>query len=112
MDIVVRGLETGLLIWFVLLAMIIGYRVLSGDIDTTGLLSQELGNARAAPERVVSMAAFPVVIISYAASALHADVSAVHPSLPDLSEKLLMLLTGGNGIYLTGKIARVYRRTP
>ena len=105
MDIVVRGLEAGLLVWFGLLAAIIGYRVLSGDIDTTGFLKHKLSSTTVAPERVLSMSVFPVVIISYVFTALHADVSGPHPMLPELQENLLLLLTSGNGLYLVGKIA-------
>jgi hypothetical protein len=36
---------------------------------------------------------------------MHADLGAAH-SLPDLSDKMILLLTGGNGLYLAGKIAR------
>ncbi|MEJ2377566.1 MAG: hypothetical protein P8Y53_20035 [Pseudolabrys sp.] len=47
------------------------------------------------------------MIVSYIFDALHADLSVAHPSLPDISDQLVMLLTGGNGLYLAGKIARV-----
>jgi hypothetical protein len=97
--------ELGLLVWFALLAAIIGGRVLSGEIDTTGFLRTR-HHDEVAPERALSMAIFPIVILSYAFSALHADMSVRPPSLPELPDNLLMLLTGGNGLYLAGKIAR------
>lgn len=105
MSLIFRVFEAGLAIWFVALAAIVIGRVLRGEIDTAGLLRHGGGDAAVAPERVVSMLAFPVVLASYALSALHADVAAT-PALPDLSENMLLLLGGGNGLYLAGKIAR------
>jgi hypothetical protein len=51
---------------------------------------------------------FPWVLGVYTLNALHADVSGATgpPSLPDVPEYLLSLLTGSNGLYLAGKIAR------
>jgi hypothetical protein len=113
MDLVTRFLSAGLIIWFVLFAALIAGRILRGDIDTTGFLITKRPGRRTnksdtsvAPERALSMAIFPVVILSYAFTALHADMSVPHPSLPDISDQMVMLLTGGNGLYLAGKIAR------
>jgi hypothetical protein len=105
MPLIVRCFETGLLVWLALLAAIVIGRVLNGDIDATGLLQHGAGDGAVAPERVVSMLAFPVVLVTYVLNALHADVS-VHAALPDLSDNMILLLTGGNGLYLAGKIAR------
>lgn len=105
MNLIVRVFETGLLVWFALLFWIVLSRVLSGEIDASGFLQHGADNDAVAPERVVSMIAFPVVLVTYTLSALHADMSA-HAALPDLSENMILLLTGGNGLYLAGKIAR------
>ena len=105
MPFLIRLVETGLLVWFVLLATLVIGRVLSGDIDATGFLQHDLADNAVAPERVVSMIAFPVVVVTYVLSALHADIS-VKAALPDLSDHMIVLLTGGNGLYLAGKIAR------
>ncbi len=105
MSLIVRVFETGLLVWFSLLAAIVIGRVMDGTIDADGLLHHDADDDSVAPERVVSMLAFPVVLISYVLSALHADVS-VSRALPDLSQNMILLLTGGNGLYLAGKIAR------
>jgi hypothetical protein len=61
-----------------------------------------------APERVGAMVAFPLVLGLYTLDALHAGVTSAagRPSLPDVPSYLLTLLTGGNGLYLVGKIAR------
>jgi hypothetical protein len=97
---------TGLLVWFALLAVLIIMRVLNGDIFATGMLLQSESDSSVAPERVLVMASFPAVIVGYAMIALHADVSTAHPSLPDVPETLISLLTGGNAVYLAGKVAR------
>jgi hypothetical protein len=107
MHMAVRFLEAGLLLWLALLAVIIAGRVLSGDIGGGGFLRTHRGEDGVVPERAASMAIAPVVIVGYAFAALHADMNVLHPSLPPLSDNLLMLLTGGNGVYLAGKIARI-----
>jgi hypothetical protein len=106
MHLIFRVFETGMAVWFVLLAMTVIGRVLSGEIDAGGLLQHGRDDDSVAPERVVAMIAFPVVLVTYTLSALHADMSVPHPSMPDLSDKLVLLLSGGNGLYLAGKIAR------
>jgi hypothetical protein len=55
---------------------------------------------------MLNVAIFPVGIIGYAFTALHADVNVAHPILPDVSNEFMTLPTGGNGLYLAGKIAR------
>jgi hypothetical protein len=105
MDLVTRGLAASLLIWFALLAMIIAGRVLGGDLNTTGILRTR-HDSDIAPERALSMMLFPLVLLSYVYLALTTQLSATHPSLPDLPDNLLMALAGGNGLYLAGKIAR------
>ena len=55
MDIVVKLFSAGLLIWFALLAMLITIRVLRGDIETIGLLTESAGSS-VTPERVVAVA--------------------------------------------------------
>jgi hypothetical protein len=96
----------GLLVWFALLAVLIVMRVLNGDIFVAGMLQQTESDSGVIPERVLAMMTFPAVIIAYAMMALHADVSSAHPSLPDVPETLITLLTGGNAVYLAGKAAR------
>ncbi len=105
MDLLVRFFATGLLLWFGLFTVIVIGRVLNGSIDCTGLLQHGVDDGAVAPERVVSMVTFPVVLVTYVLNALHADMS-VHAALPDLSDNMILLLTGGNGLYLAGKIAR------
>ena len=105
MDLIVRLFTAGLLVWFALLAAIVIGRLLNGRIDCTGLLQHGVDDDAVAPERVVAMLAFPVVLVTYVLNALHADMS-VHAALPNLSDNMILLLAGGNGLYLAGKIAR------
>ena len=105
MTYIARLLETGLLLWLSLLVAIVIGRVLTGRIDVSGLLRHDEDDTGIAPERVVALLAIPVVLGSYVLNALHADMS-VNTTLPDLSQNSLLLLTGGNGFYLAGKIAR------
>ncbi len=105
MHLVVRMLQVGLLIWMALLVAILFSRFVRRETHRNGFLATKRNDRAIAPERAVSMATFPVVLVGYVFSALHADVTTTH-ALPDLSNNMLMLLTGGNGVYLAGKIAR------
>jgi hypothetical protein len=107
MTIIAKLLTAGLLTWFCLLALLIAVRVLRGQIRTSGFLTDR-NVAGVAPERVVAMVAFPFVLLTYTLTALHADLSVVNgrPTMPDVPEYLLTILTGGNGLYLAGKISR------
>lgn len=106
MHLVVPMLKTGLLIWLALLFAIVIGRILKGDLNTAGLLRHGRSDPNVAPERVLLTAGFPAVILSYVFLGLHVDVHTLHPALPDVPDSLLMLLTGSNGLYLAGKIAR------
>ncbi len=107
MGLVITVLQSGLLGWMGLLMLLVGTRILSGDINAQGLLSHRLDDQTVLPERALSMAVFPVVIVSYAYTALNTDISTGGPvRLPDVPESLLNLMIGTNGLYLAGKIAR------
>ena len=110
MQLAARILEYGLLAWFGLLTLLIAVRMLRRDIEVTGLLTQRSGDQSVLPERALHMAVFPVIIAFYLYTALHTDVTAVaegvRPSMPDVPEYLLSLLTGTNSLFLAGKIAR------
>lgn len=110
MTIVTKLFAAGLLAWMAALALLIAVRALRGEINVSGFLASSTDGAgtEVQPERVVAMVAFPLVLLMYAMSALHADMAAVgtKPAMPDVPEYLLTLLTGGNGLYLAGKLVR------
>jgi hypothetical protein len=111
MDVLAKFIAAALLVWLGLIALLVTVRMLRGDIRTAGLLKNDLrglSGSSVAPERIVAMVVFPFVLVVYTLNALHSDVSGASgiPSLPDVPSDLLSLLTGGNGLYLAGKIAR------
>ena len=110
MQLAAKILEYGLLAWFGLLMLLIAMRILRREIDVSGLLTQRTGDQSVLPERALHIAVFPAVIAFYLYTALHVDVTAVaegtRPSMPDVPEYLLSLLTGTNSLFLAGKIAR------
>jgi hypothetical protein len=87
--------------WIGALALVVAYRILSGEISLYGLLSAE--GQRFDPERVQSFFVFIFVIGAYFVQALNNDQPT---KLPDIPESLLALLAGSNGLFLAGKIAR------
>ena len=96
----------GLLFWFAALGALVVMRVLNGNIFAAGMLQHDATDSGVAPERVLAMLTFPAALASYAVMALHTDVSSAHPSLPDVPASIITLLTGGNAVYLAGKVAR------
>jgi hypothetical protein len=102
-------LATGFLTWFGLLVLLIAIRMLRGDIEVSGMLTHDPAEAGQAvePERVLMMAVVPFVVMAYIYEALHAPLGGEgRPSLPDVPEQLLTVLTGSNALFLAGKIAR------
>jgi len=110
-EVVTTLFAAALLTWLGLLAMLVTLRILRGEIPATGLLTHQLNadGEKVAPERVVAMTTVPAVLGLCISDTLQTDVSggAGMPSLPDVPEYLLTVLTGGNGLYLPGKIARM-----
>lgn len=104
---ITKLLAAGLLTWLGLLAMLVAVRVLRGDIRVSGFLAESDG-AQVTPERALMMIVFPLVLLMYVLRALNGDLAIVdgRPIMPDVPEFLLAVLTGGNGLYLAGKIAR------
>jgi hypothetical protein len=104
---IAKALEAGLLLWLGLLALLVLGKMLRGKITTRGLLAQDPTNAgtEMQPERAVVMLVFPLVLLHLVVDSLAIDAS-VTRSLPDIPEYLVTLLTGGNGIYLAGKMLR------
>lgn len=107
MALIANLFAAGLLTWFGLLALLLAIRILRGDIPAAGLLLHHRDDNNVAPERVLAMAVFPFVTISYVYSALQMNLAAPGMLvLPELPPALLNLVIGSNGLYLAGKIAR------
>jgi hypothetical protein len=100
----------GLIAWLGALALLVAIRILIGRIDTRGMLvtdPKRTGNID--PERVVAMALIPAVLGYYTIHTLNTGIVNLPgggQSMPDLPEGLIALMTGGNGLFLAGKIAR------
>jgi hypothetical protein len=112
MQLAARILEFGLLAWFGFLALLLALRMLRRNITISGMLMAEPDAGKMAPERLLQMAAFPIVLFYLVREGLQVDVSAalaagVRPSLPNIPDNLITLLTGTNSLYLAGKIARM-----
>ena len=104
-EVVTRLLATGLIVWMALLIALLVRGAMRGDVHGHGLLSHRAGDP-VAPERALNIAVFPVVVLMYVMEALHTDVTGARPSLPDISQSLLVALTGSNSLFIAGKIAR------
>lgn len=105
-----KCLAFGLLAWFGAMLLLVLIRVLRDDIASSGMLvSDPSRDDSVDPERVAAAAIVPAVLAAYTIHALNTGI-VVTPtgsmSMPDLPENLVTLLTGGNGLYLAGKIAR------
>ena len=103
-------LKAGLIIWLALLMAIVLGRVLRGTISLRGILSEDAakaGDETSAP-RAIAMLVFPLVIMILVLSALNFDptdiASGMRPSFPEIPDNLVILLIGGNGVYLAGKL--------
>lgn len=99
----------GLVAWLGALALLVAIRILRGDIESRGMLvTDPKRTGHIDPERVVAMAVIPAVLVFYTIHTLNTGIVNLPsgPSMPDLPEGLISLMTGGNGLYLAGKIAR------
>jgi hypothetical protein len=108
---VAQVLKVGLCAWLALLMAIVIGRVLRGDISSRGLLANDASRAgsETTATRAIAMLVFPLVILFLIVPALNFDPAAVadgaRPMFPDIPDNLVMLLTGGNGLYLAGKLS-------
>jgi len=103
-------LKNALLIWFGLLALLVIARMIRGNIPITGILAPQAGE-HTAPERLIALVIFLFVLADYAQEALNVDLTVTDkpPSMPDISQQFLILMTSGNALYLAGKISRLQK---
>ena len=88
-----------LLAWFLVLASMVFYRLLTGDIATRGLLC-ELGGGAVSPERVQMLVGTMVALSYYVTVTLSTDNLTTLPTLPVW---VIALLGGSQSLYLAGK---------
>jgi len=81
----------------VLLA-IIGYRLLTGSINTSGLLRQKIGGRVVSPGRLQMLIVTVAMTIYFAAKVIQTK------KLPNISQEYLMVFAGSHLFYLEGKI--------
>ena len=91
-----------LLAWFLALASVVFYRLLTGDIAIRGLLC-ELGGDAVSPERVQMLIGTMVALSYYVTLALSTDDPTTLPTPPVW---VIALLGGSQTLYLAGKWVR------
>lgn len=91
-----------LLGWFLVLASMVFYRLLTGDIATRGLLC-ELGGDAVSPERVQMLVGTMVALSYYVTLTLSTDDPTTLPSPPVW---VVALFGGSQSLYLAGKWVR------
>ena len=88
--------------WFLVLASMVFYRLLTGDIATRGLLC-ELGEGAVSPERVQMLIGTMVALGYYVTLTLSTDDPTTLPTPPVW---VIALLGGSQSLYLAGKWLR------
>jgi hypothetical protein len=93
--------EEEFLIWATVL--LVAYQMLTGRINTSGLLDDKLTGRRFSPERLQ-------LLIITVGGALFYLVQVIHSSgsLPPLPHELLLVLGGSNALYLGAKTASMF----
>ena len=106
-------LEWGLLVWLLILAGVVALRVLSGSIHNVGLISHtnELGQRRIRPERLLLLASSLGYAVYYVTTALQTPLDMADPSLPEIPNEVVTAILGTNGAYLSLKLLQTSRRT-
>lgn len=96
------------MLWLLALAALVALGMLTGTINTRGLLSEKRGPARGriSPERVQLLLATLAAASTYVNQAV---VGAGTGNLPEVPDVWLALMGGSYGIYLAGKAVRRLR---
>ncbi len=100
-------------IWFLLgaLALIVGYKMLTGRINTSGLL-EDKERRSLSPSRI-QLLLFTFVGAGAYLAAVPEMFDAAAPKLPEVPAELLVLLGGSQVVYLGGKsYLRFFKGTP
>ena len=99
--------------WFLLgaLALIVGYKMLTGRINTSGLL-EDKERRSLSPSRI-QLLLFTFVGAGAYLAAVPEMFEAAAPRLPEVPVELLVLLGGSHAVYLGGKsYLRFFKGTP
>ena len=103
-------LQTGLLIWLLALAGLVFLRIVSGKINSAGLLLHTCPTNKAAakpehirPERMVLLVSSLGYAAYYTMTALQTPLDLIDPSLPEIPSEVITALLGTNGAYLSMK---------
>src|SRR5205814_10692473 len=86
-----------MLAWLSALAVLIAYRVLTGQIALQGLLTMD--GQRFSPERL------QLLLLTVGALVIYAEEALANKKMPDVPDGLLTLLVGSHVLYLGGTIA-------
>jgi hypothetical protein len=109
-ELIAGFIQYAVLPWLFLLFAVILLQILRGDISTVGLLRTR-PNGPIDPERITILAVSAFVVGAYALQVLEAgalyDAESKTYSMPNPPESLLVLLGGGHGVYLSGKLMRL-----
>lgn len=96
-----------LVVILIALLAVITLKALKGDINTAGLLRTDQ-NGVVDPERVLMLVG--TVFCGFAYFSYGLSVGCRTGSLPDMPEQLVTAMSGGNFLYLSGKIFRTGKR--
>ena len=100
-------------VWFLLggLALIVGYKMLTGRINTSGLLEDK-------ERRSLSPSRIQLLLLTFIGAGTYLTLipemfEATAPRLPEVPAELLVLLGGSQAVYLGGKsYLRFFKGTP
>jgi hypothetical protein len=87
----------------VALALIVAIQLLTGQINTKGLLNEKVGRKTISPARIQLLAITVGTALYYLTLVTAQPESTPSNSLPDLPPELLLLLGGSNVAYLSTK---------
>jgi hypothetical protein len=86
--------------WLILLATVIFYRLLTGSINTKGMLDDKGSGSGFSPARLQLMISTAVVALYYIGQALTSKNTGQFPTIPN---EMLVILGGSHAFYLGSK---------